>query len=158
MKKLTILIFLVCSLLLVASVSAKTGSSQLSESKYDSAVDNYLIGVKSENFGLKTSSAYYLGEMESSEAVIPLLRILNNDDEDVRTRITAALALYKIGDGRGIFRLKTTAKFDDNKRLADLSERFYLAYKLKELGFDQEISEESLQEYVQNTALPEMFN
>ena len=158
MKKLTITALVIFSFFMFNSVFAVNNSTKVDEEKYDLVVDNYLTGIQSDNFGLKTSSAYYLGELKSSEAVIPLLKILSNDDEDVRTRITAALALYKIGDGRGIYRLKTMARFEENSRLADLSEKFYYSYVLKEMGYEEELNENSLEEYVQKVALPTMFN
>ncbi|NOG99367.1 MAG: HEAT repeat domain-containing protein [Ignavibacteriae bacterium] len=158
MKKFTITAFIVFSFFMFNSIFAGNNSSKVAEEKYDLIVDNYLAGIESNNFGLKTSSVYYLGELKSSESVIPLLKILRNDDEDIRTRITAALALYKIGDGRGIYRLKTMSKFEDNQRLANLSEKFYYSYLLKEMGYEEELNENSLEEYVQNTALPNMFN
>jgi hypothetical protein len=158
MKKLSITALVVFSFFMFNSVFADNNSKKVNEEKYDLVIENYLTGIESVNFGLKTSSAYYLGELKSSEAVIPLLRILSNDDEDIRTRITAALALYKIGDGRGIYRLKTMARFEDNKRLADLSEKFYYTHVLKEMGYEEELNENSLEEYVQNVALPNMFN
>ena len=40
------------------------------------AVQNLLIGLESNNAGLTSSSAYYLGELNSTEAVIPLMKIL----------------------------------------------------------------------------------
>jgi hypothetical protein len=151
--------FLVLMLLLISSVlMANNNNLKFDDDKYDIIVENYLNGIQSNNFGLKTSSAFYLGELKSSEAVIPLLRILSNQNEDVRTRITAALSLYKIGDGRGIYRLKTTAKFDENTRLSELSERFYLTHILREMGYDGEIDENSLEEYVENISLKEMVN
>ena len=157
-KKLTITALVVFSFFMFNSIFAGNSSTKVDEEKYDLVVENYLTGIKSDNFGLKTSSAYYLGELKSSDAVIPLLKILSNDEEDVRTRITAALALYKIGDGRGIYRLKTMSRFEDNKRLADLSQKFYYTHVLKEMGYEEELNENSLEEYVQNVALPKMFN
>ena len=144
MKKLTITALVVFSFFMFNSIFANGNSSKVDEGKYDLVVENYLTGIESDNFGLKTSSAYYLGELKSSEAV--------------RTRITAALALYKIGDGRGIYRLKTMARFEENKRLAGLSEKFYYTHVLKEMGYEEELNENSLEEYVQNVALPNMFN
>ena len=158
MKKLTIATALVLSLLISTSLFANPEYLNLDDDKYDLVVENYLNGAESENFGLKTSSFYFLGEIEASEAVIPLLSILSDDDEDVRTRITAALSLYKIGDGRGIYRLKTTAKFDDNERLSELTHKFYITHILKEMGYDEEINEESLEEFVQNIGLDDLLN
>ena len=40
---------------------------------------NYLKGTESDNFGLKISSAYHLGERKSQKAVIPLMDALRSD-------------------------------------------------------------------------------
>jgi HEAT repeat protein len=90
-------------------------------------VENYLIGLESENNGLMSSSAYFLGERKSDEAVIPLMKILKNSDEE-ELRIAAALALLKIGDERGIYAIKRAIKFDESKRVSDICSKFYNDY------------------------------
>ena len=77
---------------------------------------NYLTGVNSDNLGLRVSSTYYLGEMKSEEAVIPLMNILKSDTS-ASARIMAALSLYKIGDARGIFAIKQAIQFDPNEQV-----------------------------------------
>lgn len=90
-------------------------------------VENYLIGLESENNGLMSSSAFYLGELKSQEAVIPLMKILKNSDEE-ELRIAAALSLLKIGDARGIYAIKRAIKFDESKRVRDICSKFYNNY------------------------------
>jgi HEAT repeat protein len=91
------------------------------------AVENYLTGLESENSGLMTSSAYYLGELKSEEAVIPLMKILKSSDEE-QLRIAAALALLKIGDEKGIYAIKKAIRFDESKRVSDICAKFYNDY------------------------------
>jgi len=80
----------------------------------DSAIEeNLLIGISSDNQGLKLSSAYLLGEIKSDTAIIPLLEILHNSDECCAKQV-AALALYKINSERGMFAIKQAIKFDKN--------------------------------------------
>jgi hypothetical protein len=90
-------------------------------------IENYLIGLESENNGLISSSSYFLGEIKSDEAVIPLMKILKNSDEE-ELRIAAALALLKIGDERGIFAIKRAIEFDESKRVSDICSKFYNDY------------------------------
>ncbi|UCH64378.1 MAG: hypothetical protein JSW63_07005 [Ignavibacterium sp.] len=90
-------------------------------------VENYLIGLHSENNGLMSSSAFYLGELRSGEAVIPLMKILKSSDEE-ELRIAAALALLKIGDERGIYAIKKAIRFDESKRVSDICAKFYNDY------------------------------
>ena len=89
-----------------SKVMPKSGDSEL----------NYLMGVKSDNSGLKASSVYYLGEMKSEKAVIPLMEILRTDTS-ASTRIMAALSLYKIGDARGLHAIKQAIQFDSDEQV-----------------------------------------
>jgi len=90
-------------------------------------VENLLIGLNSNNNGLISSSAFYLGELNTKEAVIPLMKMLKNSNEE-KLRIAAALALLKIGDARGIYAIKKAIEFDESKRVSDLCSKFYNNY------------------------------
>ena len=90
-------------------------------------VENLLIGLNSNNRGLVSSSAFYLGELNTQEAVIPLMKMLKNSSEE-ELRIAAALALFKIGDARGIYAIKRAIKFDESKRVSDICSKFYNDY------------------------------
>ena len=88
------------------------------------AIENLLIGLSSDNFGLRTSSAYMLGEIKADEAVVPLMNMLRTEkNEDAR--IVAALALYKIEDSRGVFAVKQAIRFDKSDRVKKLCSNFY---------------------------------
>lgn len=89
--------------------------------------ENYLVGISSTNQGLKVSSAYFLGEMKSSKAVIPLMKILREDKSE-SARLASALALVKIGDARGIFIVKRTIDFNDHEKVRKLAKHLYSAY------------------------------
>jgi hypothetical protein len=45
----------------------------------------------------------------------------------------AALALYKIGDARGLYAIKQAIRFDDSERVRNLCTKFYKAYLSKEI-------------------------
>lgn len=91
------------------------------------SIENYLEGLKSDNLGLKTSSAYFLGEYCCEKSVIPLLQVLKSDSRE-EARIAAALALYKIDDARGLFAVKQAVKFDDSERVKRICSLLYKAY------------------------------
>jgi HEAT repeat protein len=98
-------------------------SIQNTETK-EAAITNLMIGLHSNNFGLRTSCAYMLGEIRAEQAVIPLMKMLRTEkNEDAR--IVAALSLYKINDSRGIFAVKQAIKFDDSERVRKLCFNFY---------------------------------
>ncbi len=88
------------------------------------AVENLLSGVQSDNYGLRTSSAFMLGEIKAQEAVYPLMRMLRTEEcEDAR--IVAALALYKIDHPKGIFAVKQATRFDVSERVRKMCTNFY---------------------------------
>jgi len=124
MNRLTGIILLVgFSFFVTPSYGFDRSSLQNSVTK-KAAVTNLLIGLSSGNFGLRTSSAYMLGEIKADEAVVPLMKMLRNEkNED--GRIVAALALYKINDSRGIFAVKQAVNFDESNRVRKLCTNFY---------------------------------
>jgi HEAT repeat protein len=129
-SKLLLILFI---FLLVASFGIAAGPNKAIDNKQmEKAVTNLLIGLKSDNAGLRSSSAYFLGEYNSREAVIPLMKILKSNAEE-ELRIQAALALIKIGDARGIYAVKRAGKFDESKRVREICSKFYNAYISKEL-------------------------
>ena len=93
----------------------------------DLAIQNLLIGLDSDNIGLTSSSAFHLGELNSTEAVIPLMKMLRNAEQE-ELRISAALALFKIGDARGIYAVKRAIIFDESERVSNMCEKFYNAF------------------------------
>jgi len=99
MKKLVILFAI--ALMTISTYAEKNPVASLEGAKKEKTVKNLLLALKSDNTGLQSSAAYYLGEMESTEAVLPLMTILNSNNNE-GSRVMAALSLVKIGDERGI--------------------------------------------------------
>lgn len=109
---------------------------EISGDDKSAAVDNLTNGIQSNNSGLSVSSALVLydlineGYIESdygSKALIPLLRLLENGETD-EVRISAALALYKLGNGIGIYKLRGVALFDDNEKVSTICKNLYCTY------------------------------
>lgn len=116
--------FFVLAVLTVLLTSVYAGSNAIPTELIEKS---YLVGISSDNQGLKVSSAYFLGEMKSFKAVIPLMKILR-DDKSESARLAAALALVKIGDARGIFMVKRTVDFNDHEKVRKLAKHLYSAY------------------------------
>ncbi|OGU57782.1 MAG: hypothetical protein A2V66_01345 [Ignavibacteria bacterium RBG_13_36_8] len=127
MKKFIFLVSLILLVVFAAQISAEQTSEK---SKSETIETNLIIGVNSNNEGLRISAAYYLGEMKSEKAVIPLMRMLREEKSDA-ARIMAALSLIKIEDPQGLFLVKRTATFNEYARVRNLSGHFYNAYLLK---------------------------
>ncbi len=124
MKKIlfTITVFL----LLIASVNtyAQTIITTSNVKITKQVIDNLLVGLQSDNLGLRVSCAYYLGEYNSAEAVIPLMNMLHSEQSE-EARIVAALALIKISSDKAHYAVKEAAQMDDSQRVRKLCARFY---------------------------------
>lgn len=120
MSKLIIAVFVM--VILATNISQAIGMNLKSTS-----IESLMMGINSDNLGLKTSSAFMLGELRCNIAVIPLLKMLKNEERE-DARIVAALALQKIGDARGIFAIKQAIRFDSSERVRRLCLNFYYAY------------------------------
>ena len=128
MKKLTKKLFflLFCfsfTLLIYADEPAKPQKV----STYENIEKNLLVGLSSENKGLKFSCAYYLGEMKSSKALIPLLKLFRDGESD-EMKIIAALSLIKMNSERGAFAVKRGITFEESGRVQRLCKIFYHQY------------------------------
>ena len=105
-----------------------------SEEEYDQIETNMLIGIKSNNTGLQTSCAYFLGEMKSDIAMIPLLKLVTNGETE-EARIIAALSLYKIESKIGMYRLKYLAETDESELAKRVFGRIYQTYVSDKYSF-----------------------
>lgn len=92
---------------------------------------NLLHSLESDNYGVRTSAAQILGDIKSTKAVIPLMRMLKSSDDE-KTRIIAALSLYKIGSSMGMFTVMQSAKFDESARVRKMCENFYKDHYVKD--------------------------
>lgn len=128
------LVIVLMTLVLVPFVTAQT--EQFPQEKKSAIVDNLNVGINSSNIGLRTSSADvlfdlieddYLQSDDASKSMIPLLNMLENGKTDDE-RIAAAVALYQIGNGIGIYRLRGVAIFDDNERVSTICKNLYYGY------------------------------
>ena len=105
-----------------------------SEEEYDQIETNMLLGIKSNNTGLQTSCAYFLGEMKSDIAMIPLLKLVTNGKTE-EARIIAALSLYKIQSKIGMYRLKYLAESDGSELARNVFDRLYKVYAVNGYSF-----------------------
>lgn len=124
---------LLAVLLITATTFARTENGEfdnVSKDKFPVIEANLLVGLNSNNEGLRISSAYYLGELKSQKAVHQLMSVLR-DDVSYPARIVAALSLIKIGDPQGVYMVQRTSLFNTQEGVRKMSERFYLSYLFK---------------------------
>ena len=127
MKNLTTTVT-VLILIITLFTTAFAGDNSTKKYEYtQNTISSLIEGLKSDNTGLKTSCAYLLGELNVTEGIIPLMRLLRNDESE-EVRICAALALYKIGTPISIFAVKQAIRFDESKRISKLAAKFYYDY------------------------------
>ena len=120
-------IFLLLGIMVTSFGFDKPDPAKKNAINTDLVITNLLNGINSENQGLRVSSAYFLGELKSDKAVIPLMKILKSDENE-ESRIMAALSLIKIGDLRGIYAVKQAIKYDQSERVNKLCLNFYRDY------------------------------
>lgn len=103
------------------------------DSNYKTIEANYLAGLKSDNIGLKTSSAYFLGEMRSKKALFPLMKMFTDAKTDGE-KILVAWSLLKIGDSRGVYLVKHEAEDNPCSEATCMLTWLYKDYCLKTEG------------------------
>lgn len=131
MKVLKLFSLIILSILFINSAILAEGElDPRIKAKYSTIEKNLLEGLKSDNEGLRISCEYYLGEMKSHKAVIPLMKILR-DDPSYPARIVAALSLIKIDDPQGVFMVGRSIEFNTNESVRKMSKKFYFLHLLK---------------------------
>jgi hypothetical protein len=88
---------------------------------------NLLKGLTSDNRGVRESAAFALGEEKITQAIVPLMKMLR-DSEEESSRIVAALSLCRMGEPRGVYAVRMAAKFDASERVRTLCAWFYNQY------------------------------
>ena len=111
----------------------------LTDEEYDQVEQNLLAGIKSDNIGLQTSSAYFLGEMKSDKALIYLLKLARYGNTE-ESRIIAGLSLYKIESNIGMYLLKSLRESDDSEKVRITFNRIYNKYISDNRSFNYEKS------------------
>jgi len=106
------------------------------EDKLSLIEDNLLTGIESKNSGLQTSCAYFLGEMKSSKAMIPLLRLARNGATE-EARIIAGLSLYKIHSKIGLYQLKGLSEREKSELVRKVFDRLYKKYASDNFSFEE---------------------
>jgi hypothetical protein len=131
----TLLSILLLSSLLTAPLLAAGADIAPSNDK-SAIVENLINGISSNNEGLRTSSAMVMTEVidnsivspdDFSGSLIPLLEMLDNGSTEME-RIVAAVALYSLNDGIGIYRLRGSARFDVSEKVRAVSKNLYYAF------------------------------
>ena len=114
---------LIVILILSGSIFASIPTNKNLIKNSPAKIENNLLN----NNGLQISSTYFLGEMKSEKALIPLMNLLRSGKTD-GARAMAALSLIKIGNQRGIYMVMQGAKFNDSEKIRKLCKHLYKSY------------------------------
>lgn len=134
MKKLFYLWLSFSIVVAITTVTFAQADKEVSTtSKYETIEANYLTGLNSNNQGLKVSSAYFLGNIKSEKAVIPLMKMFRNQEND-GAKLVAAWSLLKIGDSRGVFLVKRESELGNCDGINCMLHQLYEDYCLKTKG------------------------
>ena len=99
----------------------------LTDKEYHQYEQNLLAGIKTDNIGLQTSSAYFLGEMKSDKSLIQLLKLARYGETE-ESRIISGLSLYKIESDIGMYLLKSLRESDNSEKVRGSFDRIYKIY------------------------------
>jgi len=131
----TLMSILLLSSVMFAPILAAGADLTPSTNKSEIAA-NLVAGITSDNEGLRVSSAAVITEAidnsiaepkDFSGSLIPLLKMLDNGATEME-RITAAVALYSLDNGIGIYRLRGSARFDKSEKVRDVSKNLYYSF------------------------------
>ncbi|PKL81952.1 MAG: hypothetical protein CVV24_12590 [Ignavibacteriae bacterium HGW-Ignavibacteriae-3] len=121
------LVAILSTLLFTGSTFADVNKDAPKANTYEAIEMNRLIGLASDNQGLRVSCTFNLGEMKSEKAVIPLMKLLR-EGETYEERVIAALSLIKIGNAQGVYLVSRLAKFCECDKTRRICEKFYNGY------------------------------
>ena len=121
------------TLILVLSLLVLTCSFKINaqSSNYKNVTKNSIKtleqGIKSENEGVRRSSIYMAGLYKIDEVVDVLVDQLHRE-KDSNTKILIALALYNIGNPKGMEAVKDLSAKDQDMRVKRMTTAIYRAY------------------------------
>jgi hypothetical protein len=146
--KIFSIILLLLAVTTTAPSFARANSNTPKTNSYEAIELNRLIGLASDNTGLRVSCAFNLGEMKSQKAVIPLMQLLREGSTE-EERIIAALSLIKIGDAQGVYMVGRSGIFNDSEKTRRMCGKFYQSFLIHQylktqLGQPEESNEVSL--------------
>jgi hypothetical protein len=121
--------FALVAILFILLVTDAFGQNQkisdLSKHKY--ALQNLVLGIHSENKGVRESSIYLAGQyrfIDMENALIEQLKV--EKDSDIKVLI--GLALFRMNSEKGMNELQMLTKKDSNPRVRRMSQAIYNEY------------------------------
>ena len=127
MKKLFIVFVLFIISLFGGDLKAQDQNSAISGKINKKVIANFISAIKSDNEGLKRSAIYLAGKYKIGETVDELSKILSSDNSE-NVKFASALALYEIGDPKGLDAIFKSSLIDQNEFIKKLCASIYYDY------------------------------
>jgi HEAT repeat protein len=115
---------LVAGLVLILSnnLFAQNTLAEFTNHKY--ALDNLIMGIHSENEGVRKSAIYFAGKYKVEETAVDLINQLNKE-ENPSVKILIALALFEMGSREGLEAVRKLSVTEGNPRVRKMATFIY---------------------------------
>lgn len=104
-----------------AAVASQPVVSKNPSVDWKKAEANYIVALTSENLGIRQSAASFIAQYQLKGAVEPLIEILKSDKVE-SARMSAALALVTLEDGKARAAVEEAALYDGSDKVAKFCE------------------------------------
>lgn len=135
------LYFLLVAVLFVLLITDTFGQNQkISDiTKTKNAYENLLMGINSQNEGVRESSIYFAGKyrlIDTEQALIDQLKVEKNSD----IKVLIGLALFRMESEKGMTEIQKLASEDKNLRVRKMSYAIYNEYLVKNSNRTAEVN------------------
>lgn len=124
MKALAFLGMMVLVTPLVQATDTPRPAGRFINATVEQSEQSLKLALESNSVGLQVSAAQTARDLkallpreEFSSLIIPLMRIVKNEDAETPCRIVAAIALHNLRSERGDFAIERAAQFTGNERV-----------------------------------------
>jgi len=123
------------TVILLAVAIMSTGFAQKNSIKdvtnNEYALKNLIVGIKSDNTGVKRSAIYFAGKYRIAEVEDVLINQLN-EEEDASTRILIALVLFEMGSEEGLLEVQELSQNDENAKVRRMATQIFNEYLIND--------------------------
>jgi len=113
---------LILGMVLSSTLFAQNSLAEFTKHKY--ALDNLIMGIHSENEGVRKSAIYFAGKYKVEETAGVLIAQLNNE-ENASIRVLIALALFEMDSKEGLDAVRKLSVNDDNLKVRRMAAFIY---------------------------------
>ena len=118
---------------MISSARSALSAVEFFFDRFDAIEKSLVMALRTPSPGMQASASQVIRDLkvllpdqEFSLLLIPLMRIVKDEEADVAVRMVAALALHDLESGQGDFTIKRVAQFTKNDRMKHLCT--WLAY------------------------------